>query len=144
MIVERLKALWNLPTLLHNEAHHLQSAIDRVTEAARMALSRQPPAFVLVLLQGQHTGGEPFVAAMSGELHGTGGALRLRYDVTGAIAQLTVLVFCDLQRVRILGMRAGNYPLSIQAAPNQTCAPMAHHARQLLTGTAVVVELVAR
>jgi hypothetical protein len=33
MIRERLKALWNLPTLLHNEAHQLQSAITNLTQA---------------------------------------------------------------------------------------------------------------
>lgn len=140
MIIERLKALWNLPTLLHNEAHHLQSAIDRLWTAMR----EKPAPFVLVLLQGQYTGGQPFVAAMSGELQGTRGALRLRYDVTGAIASFTVLVFCDLQRVRITSMNAGNYQLSVQARHNDTIAPMAHHPNELRTGTAVIVELEAR
>ncbi len=143
MILERLKALWNLPTLLHNEAHTTQSALDRVTDAVRMALQRTPPAFVLVLLQGQLTDGRPFVAAMSGEVKGSRGPLRLSYSVQTPIASLTVLVFCDLQRVRIISISADHYLLALAARFNDS-APMAHHSAPLGARSLVIVELEAR
>jgi hypothetical protein len=140
MILEKLKALWALPTLLMNESHATQSALDRLT----FALQRTPPAFVLVLLQGQDENGAPFVAAMSGELQGTGGALRLRYDVTGVVKAFTLLVFCDLQRVRIASMSAANFQLAVSSRAHDTSAPMAYHDHELRPGNAVIVELEAR
>ncbi len=142
MILDRLKDLWALPALLHNETHLLQSSLDRLTESVRMALSRQPPAFVLVFLQGVSPSGAPFVAAMSGELNG--GQLRLRHDITSPVASFTILVFCDVRRVRIASMSAGNFQLTSATRSNDTAAPMAHHPHELRTGNAVIVELETR
>ncbi len=138
MIIERLKALWNLPTLLHNEGHQLHSALDRVWTAMR----EKPPSFVLVLLQGQYEGGAPFVAAMSGRLYSN--RMKLRYDVQSPIASFSLLVFCDLERVRIVSMNVGAFALVPFVNKDDTTAPMAHHPHAVRTGNAILVELEAR
>jgi len=114
-LITKLKALARWPETLHSEAHAIMDRIDSLAQVIQRALNRlaePPPHFVLVLLQGQRADGMPFVGAMSGRMY-NGKQMQLNYRPQRPVKNVSVMIFCDLEQVRIESVMAGNIILTI-------------------------------
>lgn len=151
MLRDKLKALASWPELLHNEAHAIADRLDTLAQLITRALNRQPepaPEFVLVLWQAMSLDSgdqppRPMIGAMSGRMHNRK-TLRLEAQMHHPIQNLTVMVFANLEAVRIEGILCGSRILQMAAASGSGGAPLAYHPDVVAAGTKICVELGAR
>lgn len=142
-----LKSLLEWPELIRRDLNSLSLQLAELRGRVENIGSRRPPEppphFVLVLLQGRLLQGQLFSGAMSGRMY-NGTRMTLRYDVKQHLSQLTALVICDLDAVRIESIMFGNQIGVLANNTHETAAPMAHYGETISAGASITVALGAR